>query len=329
MDIGRAYLLCGSEEYLINYNKKRLLETLSVRPDDMNFTGFSGSSLDLSALSDAIMTMPFFAERRVVLVEGSGLFKSASEPFLHILESIPETTVLVFAEKNVDKRYAPYKYFKKNYIVNEYDMLTGPDLEKWAIGRKLGGAGLKITQDVWQTFLSITTADKKMNNMSNLNNELEKLISYCHGKDRVEMGDVYAITSGYSGDSIFALLDAIASGDKAAVMRSYHEMLLSDPEPEKIIHMILWEFRGLYSAGELYSEGMSNVEIAKRTGMYEWQVKKHGNAGHFKSFPPKRARSAIERATGVLRDIRRGSMDSKIGAELLIMELTTKNRTPS
>ena len=325
MDISRAYLLCGSEEYLIASYKKRLLEALSVRPDDMNFSSFSGTSIELSALSDAVSTMPFFAERRVVLVEGSGFFRSSSEPFLHIIEAIPETTVLIFAEKNVDKRLAPYKYFKKNYTVKEFEMLQGPELEKWAIGSKLGSAGLRIKREAWQTFLNITTADKKMKNMSYMDNELEKLISYCYGRDTVEVSDVRAIVSGYADDSIFALLDAIASGNSEAIMKSYNDMLLAEKAPGEIIRMIIWEFRRIYNAGTLYAEGMSVGNIAEKVHMQDWQVKNHIKAGHFKSFPPARAMSAIEKATEILYEIRRGNMNEKIGAELLMLELSTQS----
>ena len=328
MDISRAYLLCGSEEYLINTHKKRLLEALSVRPDDMNFVRFSGSGIELSALSDAVSTMPFFADRRVVLVEDSGFFKSSSDGFSHIIESVPDTTVLIFAEKNVDKRLSPYKYFKKNYTVKEYDMLTGAELEKWAIGEKLGGAGLRIKRDAWQTFLTITTADEKMKNMSYMDNELEKLISYCHGRETIEVADVRAITSGYADDNIFSILDAIAAGDSDAVMRCYNELLLAEKNPGEIIRMIIWEFRRIHTAGDLYADGMSPKDIASRVHMQDWQVKKHISSGHFKSFPPRRAAYAIEKATGILYDIRRGNMDEKVGAELLMLELATSKKNP-
>ncbi len=200
-------------------------------------------------------------------------------------------------------------------------MLTGPDLERWAIAEKLGGAGLRITKDAWQTFLDITTADKNMTNMSYMNNELEKLISYCHGHDSISTADVRAIVSGYHDDSVFALLDGIAAGDSKNAMKCYDNLLLSNVEPEKILHMIIWEFDRILMAGELMDEGMSYGEVARHTGMQDWQVKKHDKAGHFKSFPPYRAKQAKEKAADIQYKIRTGSMDAKIGCELLINEL--------
>ena len=166
-----------------------------------------------------------------------------------------------------------------------------------------------------------THGDKKMKNMSYMDNELEKLISYCHGRGSVTAEDVRAITSGYSDDSIFALLDGIAAADGAAVRRQYDNLILANVEPEKILHMIIWEFERILSAGELFSEGLSYKEVAGRCGMADWQVKKHDKAGHFRSFPPKRAARAIEKATDMQYKIRTGSMDAKVGCELLMNEL--------
>ncbi len=323
MDISPAYLLCGSEEYLINNYKKRLLEALLISPDSMNFNKFSGSGTDVAAIADAVSTVPFFSDRRVVLLEDTGFFKSSSEAFIHAMEQIPETTVVICAEKNVDKRLAPYKLFRKSYTVKEFDMPMGPDLEKWAV-EKLMSSGLRIKRDAWQLFLDITTADEKMKNMSYMDNELEKLISYCAGQDAVTVSDVQAISSGYVNDDIFSLLGAIAASDPKAVIKCYEKMLLCDKNPGEIIRMIIWEFRRIYNAGELYAEGMSPSDIASRVGMKDWQIKKHITAGHFKSFPPRRAHDAIEKAAAILFEIRRGNIDEKIGAELLMLELTSQ-----
>ena len=347
MNFAKGYLLFGSDDYLIEREKKRLLEALFCRDKnddtsggfgapttyesvdalfssgDMNFNRFTGPAVDMDEMISAISTMPFFSKRRVVLVEESGFFASANERLLSAIESIPDTTVVIFAEKKVDKRLAAYKHFSKNLQVRECNMLTGSELERWAIGEMLGSAGLKITRDAWQTFLNITTTDKAMTNMSYMSNELNKLISYCHGKESVGVSDVKAIVSGYFDDSIFALLDCIAASDVRGVMTEYDKLILANVEPERIIHMIIWEFQRILSAGELYEEGMSYSEIASRCNMQDWQIKKHAKSGHFKSFPPKRAFAAIEKAADFQYRIRNGSMDAKIGCELLINELIT------
>ena len=72
----RVYLLFGEEPFLVSSYKKRLREAISG--DD---------------------TMPFFAERRLIMVDESGFFKGAApEELADYIPELPETTCLVFCE---------------------------------------------------------------------------------------------------------------------------------------------------------------------------------------------------------------------------------------
>lgn len=53
--------------------------------------------------------MPFFAEKMLILVEDSGFFKASSEELASYLPSMPDTTCIIFAESQVDKRNRLYK----------------------------------------------------------------------------------------------------------------------------------------------------------------------------------------------------------------------------
>lgn len=57
--------------------------------------------------------MPFFAEKRLILVEDSGFFKASSEELASYLPSMPDTTCIIFAESQVDKRNRLYKKVKE------------------------------------------------------------------------------------------------------------------------------------------------------------------------------------------------------------------------
>ena len=98
-----VYLLFGEEVFLRNTYKKRLREAV-VGEDVMNFARFEGKGLDVDELIRLADTMPFFAERRLILIEDSGFFKSGSEALVKYLPEMPDTTCLVFAESEVDKR---------------------------------------------------------------------------------------------------------------------------------------------------------------------------------------------------------------------------------
>ena len=73
----RAYLLYGEEPYLLNMYKDRLLKTLADPEDTMNVSRYEGKGINPREIIDLAETLPFFAERRVILIENSGFFKNA------------------------------------------------------------------------------------------------------------------------------------------------------------------------------------------------------------------------------------------------------------
>ena len=109
-----VYLLYGEESFLIRSCKNRLKEAL-VGDDTMNFLSFEGSGTDINAVKDAAETMPFFAERRMVLLDNTGLFKKDSGNLPEFLDTMPDTTCMVFVEPEdgVDKRSRLYKKVAK------------------------------------------------------------------------------------------------------------------------------------------------------------------------------------------------------------------------
>ena len=98
-----VYLIFGEETFLRNSYKNRLRDAVAGE-DTMNTAGFEGKGLDVQELVRLADTMPFFAERRLILVENSGFFKSAPDILVQYLPSMPDTTCLVFVESEVDKR---------------------------------------------------------------------------------------------------------------------------------------------------------------------------------------------------------------------------------
>ena len=167
----QIYLLYGEEAFLKNSYKNRLKEAI-IGDDTMNFARFEGKGLDVDELIRLADTMPFFAERRLILVEDSGFFKSASDALVQYLPSMPDTTILLFVETEVDKRNRLYKKVKDMGYTAELNRQDSAQLARWA-GGILTREQKKITKHTMELFLSMAGDDmenirifylKKMNN---------------------------------------------------------------------------------------------------------------------------------------------------------------------
>ena len=74
----KVYLLFGEETYLKNLYKNKLKDALIPEGDTMNVTSYEGKSIDVRSVIDQAETMPFFADKRFILIENSGFFKNAN-----------------------------------------------------------------------------------------------------------------------------------------------------------------------------------------------------------------------------------------------------------
>ena len=90
-----VYLLYGEESYLKQSYKKRLREAI-VGDDTINYTAFEGKGVDAEEVMAMADTMPFFSDKRLILMEDSGFFKSTPEGLTEYLDQMPDTACLVF-----------------------------------------------------------------------------------------------------------------------------------------------------------------------------------------------------------------------------------------
>ncbi|MCI5613956.1 MAG: DNA polymerase III subunit delta, partial [Agathobacter sp.] len=84
-----VYLLYGEEAYLLKQYKDKLVKAMVAENDNMNFATFTGKDVSVKEIIDLSETLPFFAERRVILIEDSGFFKNAQEELATYMGEIP------------------------------------------------------------------------------------------------------------------------------------------------------------------------------------------------------------------------------------------------
>ncbi len=181
----QIYLLYGDEPFLLSSYKKRLKAAI-VGDDEMNSSYYEGKNPDLSAIRSMAETMPFFAERRLIILENSGLMKNASEGWTEFLDQLPEFTSVIFVEPEVDKRNKMFKKVRERGYAAELNRQKDAELKRWILGLA-GRESMKMTADALELFLQ-----KTGDSMENIRMELEKLIAYCQGKEGIKREDVEA-----------------------------------------------------------------------------------------------------------------------------------------
>ena len=88
----QVYLLCGEEGYLKKQYKNRFVKAMLPEGDTMNYSYYEGKNTPVKEAIDLAETLPFFAERRLIVFENTGFFKTAAGADLaDYIKDMPET----------------------------------------------------------------------------------------------------------------------------------------------------------------------------------------------------------------------------------------------
>lgn len=305
----RMYLLYGEERFLKNSYKNHLKEAV-IGDDTMNFAYFEGKNLDVDELIRLADTMPFFAERSLILIEDSGFFKNACEPLVKYLPSMPDTTCLLFVESEVDKRSKLYKKVKDLGHVAEMTRQDASQLGKWA-GGILAKEGKKITGRTMELFLSMTGDD-----MEHIRMELEKLISYTMGREVITDEDVRTICTIQVTNKIFDMVAAIVNRQTRKAMDLYEDLLTLKEPPMRILFLIARQFNQLLQVKELMAKGLDRGAIASKLKMQPFVVGKV--MPQARQFSREQILSYVNLCVEAEEAVKSGRLQDRLAVELLI-----------
>ena len=115
-ELKHCYLLYGEEAYLRHQYRDKLCAAICPDGDDMNITRFVGKGISGTEVADIAETLPFFTDRRVIIIEDSGWFKQGADGF-------EDTECALALTPEEAKRYRV-----QPYIDNMGDMLAAADL---------------------------------------------------------------------------------------------------------------------------------------------------------------------------------------------------------
>ena len=308
----RVYLLYGDEDYLKLQYKNKLLQALVTEGDTMNFSRFEGKEAQVPALIDLAETMPFFAEHRVILVEDSGFFKNAAPQLAEYLPDMPETTCMIFIEKEVDKRSKTYKSLKDIGRMVEFKTPDEKMLTRWVL-TVLQKNGKKLTQPTMQLFL-----EKAGNSMGNIDRELEKLICYVGDREIIQMDDVEEICTGQTENRIFDMIHMMAEKRQKEALELYYDLLALKEPPMRILFLLVRQFNILLQVKTMVAAGMEQNQIADRAGLRSFTIRRYrSEAGHFSVQKLKEALRDCARAD---EDVKTGRLDDRLSVELILVK---------
>ncbi len=310
----QLYLLYGEEAYLRKQYRDRLKSAV-IGDDTMNYHYFEGKNISVGEIIDLAETLPFFAERRLIVLENSGLFKSGGEELSEYLPAKPESTYFLFVETEVDKRSRLYKKVQSEGYAAEFTVQDEATLKKWILGmvkregKNISGAALNYL------------IEKTGTDMENIRKEMEKLFCYCLEKDTIETEDIEEICTKRISSHIFDMISAIADKKQKKALELYYELLALKEPPMRILFLIARQFNLLMQVKELQKKGFRDKAIGEKVGLPGFIAGKYVTQSA--RFSKEDLREAVEACVEAEEAIKTGKMNDNMSVELLIIKYSS------
>ena len=301
---------------------------------DLNTTRHEGESLGFETLQADALTMPFLADRRLIIVENARTFlsrmaKDRAQACLDLFGQLPETTALVMVveDQQAKKRGERYWEHAKTYawltdwmrehndqaLLIDCPLPDDEDMPSWILrkAKELGGGFKPDAARLLASYVG--------NNTMRAQNEVQKLITYVGERQIVEEADVSLLTAQEQEGDIFALTDALGERNSKAAMQQFM-LLMEDNDLLELTGMIHRQFRLLIQAREILDAGGKAQDIEKELGVLGFVARKLSDQA--RRFSMRQLLEIYDRLLKIDLDMKTGGTPGDVAYELLIADLT-------
>jgi DNA polymerase-3 subunit delta len=326
------YLFDGDDEFAINESISKLTSRLGdATIAGMNTTHLDGRSSSLAQLKDAIATVPFLANKRlVILSHPTARYKEKpeQEEFINYLTTAKPTSKLVLVEygfltNDRDRREGKLNWLEKwasnpeqskRVYLRHHHQPAGVLMVKW-IQDQVKSMGGQITTQAAVTLASQVGDDPRL-----ASQEITKLLTYVNFSRPVEPDDVEHLTPLTAKIGNFDLVNAIRDRDQRKAQALLHRTL-EDEESIYIFQRIVSQIRALLVAREILDEHGTINDFPRSLKISYYPSKLALESAP--RFPSQFLDMIYHRMLDMDEAIKTGQIDTDLALEMLVIELTS------
>ena len=255
------YLFYGEETYVKEIYEHQLTDIVPEDAfGDFNRIFFNGKDMSLEKIDDALTSFPMMADKKLIVIKNSGIFKSASEEVKEFwqkrLSELPDFVLLIFDEQETDKRSSLFKAASKYGLAVEFKYLKDYEVVSW-IMREAQNNGKKISKDSSEYLAGMCDAG-----LQNVKNELDKLINYCGNE--IYKSDIDKVVSRPLSMAIFEITDAIMIKNSDRAISVILRLKENKESAFNILYLLSSAFDKMLLAKLMLSDGASYDAVSSR-----------------------------------------------------------------
>ena len=306
---------------------------------DVNTTTLNGATVSLAELEAAWSTIPFLADKRVVVVRnllarmeqgrggGSARSRGMDKEWTDIgerLSYVPDSTELIFVDAAVSRNNPLLSVVRPVAQVREFRLPSVREMPGW-VRQRADRLGAAIEPSAISALV-----DAIGNNTRLIDMELQKLAIY-HSSGRpdrrsdgiIRRQDVEVMVSYVREANIFAAVDAALEGRAAFALRLAHQLLAEGRSSAYVITMLARQVRFLIVAKDMKSRGFQQDEIGRRLSIRGYPLTK--TMQQEVRFSAERLVEIHRRLLEADLSIKTGAADEEMALDALIVGLSASS----
>jgi len=274
------YILSGQDDFSLGESLEEIKRGIGDQSLlAVNTTLLEGQQVTLDQLRAVCETVPFLAERRLVIVKGllerfepksrSGRNKTnkpaanpenAYQSWVSYLGKIPDSTIVVLVNGEVNNKSLLLKELVGKAELKSFPLLNKRKLPQW-IQERVEKAGGSISPQAVGLLAGFVGS-----NLWVMQNEISKLVLFTSGH-RIEEEDVRKVVSYTRQASVFAMVDAVLEFKAGLAEELLCRLLEAGATPAYLLVMLSRQIRMIVRVKALRNQGKSEMEIQHRLGL--------------------------------------------------------------
>ena len=251
--IANGYVFCGLDEELIKSSIDHIIKKVLDKDFlDLNFIKIDGLTSTFDEIENACETLPFFGDKKVVLVYRANFLKDKPDKegaktyteILKYIKDLPQHTILIMYYLFNDKRDTPKKNKKLSTLDKYVKVVHCDKLKKDKYYKKIEDIFKETGRTIGKVQLKYF-ADKVQNNFDIIKREIDKLDCYALGRELTKE-DIDKLIPNKSEDDIFDLVEYISLRKVEKAIDLLDELLFKVDQHMLIISSIENHFKRLY-----------------------------------------------------------------------------------
>jgi DNA polymerase-3 subunit delta len=331
------HILIGEDDYSILQALREILKSSGDAEAVMsNTTVLEGPKVTPEQLRAACETVPFLADKRLVVIEGLlSRFEAKSKPakkkaknantveetiqkIADGIKKLPPFTELVLMDVMVSDKNPLLQTIGTAGKLRLFPVLKGPQLSQW-IDKQIAA----ISQSGISVKAAALLARLVGSDLWTMSNELDKLVSYAGGK-KIEEADVKAVVSNAQEVGIFSMIDAILEQRVGAAQEMLQQLFTQGMAPAQILVLLSRQVRIIFLMKEMRAQGKTRIEIQNKLGLrQDFILRKAWDQAD--RYTPSRIRELYHLLLDTDIAIKTGKLDGELALDVLVAEFGLRN----